>query len=266
MREKRDILLVMSDQHCDVREVFGGLLKPSDTPVMEKLTREGARYDHCYASAPLCVPSRMSFLTGRLPSELDIFNNDCVLPSDVPTIAHEMGILGYHTVLCGRMHFKGEDQHHGFDERLCGDITSQYWGTGGKKRTDFGTYAGTTNRLHCLEAVGAGISPVNVYDELVCRETLCYLEQWEKQGEERPPLFLVAGFYGPHFPYVCEESLFLKYQERISLKDCERDMEMEPFPMYQELKQGCDPELIRDCRAAYCGMVETLDGKKRHHI
>lgn len=30
--------------------------------------------------------------------------------------------------------------------------------------------------------------------------------------------------------------------------------------MYQELKQGCDPELIRDCRAAYCGMVETLDG------
>ena len=132
MREKRDILLVMSDQHCDVREVFGGLLKPSDTPAMEKLTREGARYDHCYASAPLCVPSRMSFLTGRLPSELDIFNNDCVLPSDVPTIAHEMGILGYHTVLCGRMHFKGEDQHHGFDERLCGDITSQYWGTGEK--------------------------------------------------------------------------------------------------------------------------------------
>ena len=121
---------------------------------------------------------------------------------------------------------------------------SQYWGTGGKKRTDFGTYAGTTNRLHCLEAVGAGISPVNVYDELVCRETLCYLEQWEKQGEERPPLFLVAGFYGPHFPYVCEESLFLKYQERISLKDCERDMEMEPFPMYQELKQGCDPEPV----------------------
>ena len=104
MREKRDILLVMSDQHCDVWEVFGGLLKPSDTPAMEKLTREGARYDHCYASAPLCVPSRMSFLTGRLTSELDIFNNDCVLPSDVPTIAHEMGILGYHTVLCGRMH------------------------------------------------------------------------------------------------------------------------------------------------------------------
>lgn len=41
MREKRDILLVMSDQHCDVWEVFGGLLKPSDTPAHGKIDEGG---------------------------------------------------------------------------------------------------------------------------------------------------------------------------------------------------------------------------------
>ena len=29
----------------------------------------------------------------------------------------------YHTALCGRMHFVGPDQRHGFMKRLVGDIT-----------------------------------------------------------------------------------------------------------------------------------------------
>ena len=96
-----------------------------------RIAGEGLYFERCYCNAPLCVPSRMSFLSGKLPSDLNIFNNDTVLPADVPTIAHALGAAGYHTVLIGRMHFKGDEQKHGFDERLVGDITSQYWGTTG---------------------------------------------------------------------------------------------------------------------------------------
>lgn len=255
---QRDIMLIMSDQHG--YDVTGLADRRVETPQLDRIAQEGAWFEHCYSNAPLCVPSRMSFLTGMLPSDLEIFDNDSTIPSDMPTIAHEFGRMGYHTVLIGRMHFKGDDQNHGFDERLCGEITSQYWGTGGKKRTDFGVYAGTTNRLHCLEQVGGGESPVTFYDRMVFHTAMDFLEQWHKQGEDRLPLLLIVGFYGPHFPFVCEKDLYRKYRERVVPEECVSDMELPALSVYRELRQECDAQLVRDCRAAYFGMAEMLDG------
>ena len=96
----------------------------------------------------------MSFLTGRLPSDLGIFNNDSSPPVDMPTIAHEMGAAG----IPDRLNrtdalLQGTTRSTGSTSGSCGDITSQYWGTGGKNRTEFGAYMGTTNRKNCLKAV-----------------------------------------------------------------------------------------------------------------
>ena len=112
----KDIMLIMSDQH-------GGAYTGMEddrvrTPALMRIAGEGLYFERCYCNAPLCVPSRMSFLSGKLPSDLNIFNNDTVLPADVPTIAHALGAAGYHTVLIGRMHFKGDEQKHGFDLSL----------------------------------------------------------------------------------------------------------------------------------------------------
>jgi len=240
----------MSDQHG---QAYTQMEHPGiDTPNLMELAGEGLSFDRCYCSAPLCVPSRMSFLSGKLPAGLGIFDNDSTLPSDMPTIAHALGERGYRTVLIGRMHFKGDDQRHGFDERLVGDITSQFWGTGGAQRTDFGAYIRTTNRKHCLDAVGGGCSPVMAYDEAVFEAAMEYLSR--KHDE---PLFLIVGFYGPHFPFACAPELYRKYQARFPVEEtsggrCE--------DVYGDYRQDCSPEKRRDCKAAYCGLVETIDG------
>lgn len=254
--KKRDICLIMSDQHSFR---YTGFSDPRlDTPQLLRIAGEGQLYDRCYCNAPLCVPSRMSFLTGQLPSDLGIFNNDSSLPVDMPTIAHEMGRMGYRTVLIGRMHFKGDDQKHGFDERLCGDITSQYWGTGGKNRTEFGVYMGTTNRKNCLKAVGTGCSPVMLYDRQVYESAVKFLDTW-RGNESEQPLFLVVGFYSPHFPFACEEALYRKYQERFTPGECKAWAQIPPLPIYNGYLQNCSGERIRNCTAAYCGLVERLD-------
>ena len=245
----KDILLVLSDQHSYYYTSF--VDHRIETPAIERVAQDGLRCDRCYCNAPLCVPSRMSLLTGNLPSELNIFNNDTVLPADVPTIAHAFGIAGYHTVLVGRMHFKGDEQKHGFDERLVGDITSQYWGTGGKARTDFGVYAGTTNRKNCLQVVGGGYSPVMAYDEAVFQGAMSYLQ--EKHDR---PLFMVVGFYAPHFPFVTSEEKYEKYLPQFRedmLSSCKAD------PVYRDYLQACSAERTAKCKAAYCGEVEILD-------
>ena len=83
----KDILLVLSDQHGWAYTGFADELL--DTPNLKRIAGEGCLWERCYCNAPLCVPSRMSFLTGLLPSELGIFNNDTTLPVDMPTIAHD---------------------------------------------------------------------------------------------------------------------------------------------------------------------------------
>lgn len=251
----KDILLVLSDQHGWAYTGFADELL--DTPNLKRIAQEGCLWERCYCSSPLCVPSRMSFLTGLLPSELGIFNNDTTLPIDMPTIAHDLGTAGYETVLIGRMHFKGDDQNHGFDRRLAGDITSQYWGTGGKNRKDFGDFAGTSNRKHCLEAVGGGYSPVMAYDRHVMEEAETFLkENLERPG--RPPLFIVVGFYGPHFPFVSDPERYEKYKKRLAGRE---ESGVRPaLEEYEDYLQECSREKRLHCQAAYYGLVETLDG------
>ena len=254
---KKDILLIMSDQHS---WYYTGFADPRlDTPELSRIAGDGLLFERCYCNAPLCVPSRMSFLTGLMPSGLGIFNNDSALPGDMPTIAHELGALGYETVLVGRMHFKGDDQNHGFDRHLCGDITSQYWGTGGKERRDFGSYAGTTNRLHCLEAIGGGCSPVMLYDDMVLKRAMEFLEERQEKKKSRP-LFLVVGFYSPHFPFVCKEELYNKYEKRFTIEECYAASKENPLPFYKNYTQVSTAQQMKHARAAYSGLVEQLDG------
>lgn len=239
----RDIILVLSDQHS--------ALTSADTPFLDSLAEQSLCFDHAYCPSPLCVPSRMSFLSGRLPHDLHIFNNDTTLGIDVPTMAHAMGAKGYHTILIGRMHFKGDDQKHGFDERIGLDITSQYWGDYPDKKVEYGDYAGTTNMKNCQRVVGGGFSPVLAYDDEILRLASAKLKEKHEQ-----PWFVVIGFYGPHFPYVCDEKLYQKYKNRFTPD--ERCYE-KADAVYQHLQQPSDPEHVRNIKASYCGMVEMLD-------
>ena len=69
----------------------GGL--PS-TPNMERLAALGALFRHAYCQAPICNPSRSSFMTGRKPSATRVFTNEDdfrkVVPQSIPTLVELM--------------------------------------------------------------------------------------------------------------------------------------------------------------------------------
>src|SRR5262245_35184181 len=120
--ERPNLVVMMSDQHT--RAVLGcagdGVVR---TPHLDGLARGGVRFAAAYAGPPLCIPSRATFLTGQQCSAIGVWSNACTLASDVPTFAHTLAAAGYETVLCGRMHFKGPDQRHGFARRIAGDVS-----------------------------------------------------------------------------------------------------------------------------------------------
>ena len=121
--DKPNIILFMSDQH-NVR--FSGCYGDTitQTSALDRLASEGVMFDNCYCGNPLCVPSRMSFMTARTPSRNRVWDNSHILSSAIPTWPHYLGASGYETALVGRMHFVGTDQMHGFELRPLGEYSS----------------------------------------------------------------------------------------------------------------------------------------------
>lgn len=244
----KNIIMVLSDQHSfDASSLHANSI--CETNNLFKIAKEGINYTNAYCNSPLCVPSRMSFLTGKLPRNTMVFDNDSALGSDVPTIAHALGAKGYKTILVGRMHFKGVDQNHGFDHRLVGDITSQHWGV---KRTELSSYADTMKMSGCQKIIGKGYSPVHEFDNMVYKESINQLTI-----EHDQPFFMVVGFYGPHFPYVGVEDLYDKYLD----KKQDDEKYNGPYEEYDYLVQQTSSEKQRKIHAAYNSMCEDLDEK-----
>lgn len=175
------------------------------TPHIDELAESGAVFDRAYCTTPLCAPSRASMMTGRLPSEIDCLDNGDDFAASVPTFAHRLRALGYHTALIGRMHFIGPDQHHGFEERLTTDVYPADldmvpdWQRPLHDRLQW---------YHAADPVfTAGAAKANVqqdFDDEVIFRTLRHLGDRKRANQaagEDQPFLMVTSFIHPHDPY-----------------------------------------------------------------
>ena len=85
------------------------------TPHIDGLAREGVRFEHAYASAPMCTPSRDALYTGRFPGRNQVgireplamgslIGDKVGLSGDEPTIVSILRAKGYDTSLVGKWH------------------------------------------------------------------------------------------------------------------------------------------------------------------
>lgn len=256
-----DILIFMSDQHGADYTGWGSV--PVDTPVLEQLKKSGTIFENAYTSCPLCVPARMSVMSALLPSETGIYGNADVIPDTTPCFPHALAVAGYETVLIGRMHFVGKDQRHGFTKRLAPDMTPVSWTTPVEKiQKERGDLNACTAAPWCTNYVGAGESPVMHYDRMVVDTALRYLKE-----EHEKPQFILAGTYGPHFPYIVSKEMYLKYYDRVQKPEFfdrnDRPDYLEGFDVLNRRMKGGEVtwEIGRGALAAYCGLIEIMDGQ-----
>ena len=92
------------------------------------MAARGVVFDNAYTTSPLCVPARMSFLSGRHPCRQNCWTNSDPLASDIPTTAHALGAAGYRPIPVGRLHAIGPDQLHGYVRRKVGDHSTNWVG------------------------------------------------------------------------------------------------------------------------------------------
>src|SRR5262245_11048422 len=92
----QNVLLVTIDTlRADALGAYGGL---ASTPALDRLARDGVRFDFAHAHAVLTLPSHASILTGQYPFQHSIRDNSGYrLPAGTPTLASLLKRAGYAT-------------------------------------------------------------------------------------------------------------------------------------------------------------------------
>lgn len=273
MGTRPNLLYIHSDQHNPrVTGCYGDSLV--HTPNVDGLAERGVVLKHVYCPSPICVPSRMSTLTGRHPYENQVWTNRHVLSSAHPTLAHAMGAGGYRPILIGRMHALGPDQLHGYAERLVGDHCANQIGGRG---ADHGELTGTNgpNRVS-LEKSGHGQNAYQVHDEDVTAATIDHLNRLgvkKRAGQAAEPFSLSVGFMLPHQPFVARLEDYRYYYERMTppraaggatapAQTGETLPDLHPHLAWWRKACGIEDvteEETRRARAAYWALVHRMD-------
>ena len=114
---KPNILVIMADQQrIDCLGAYGNL--DIQTPHIDSLAVDGARYTDSFCPFPVCTPSRYSFLSGLYVRQHLGGSNHCTLPAGLPTFPRILQEAGYRTKAAGKMHFTPTYLDVGFDEMM----------------------------------------------------------------------------------------------------------------------------------------------------
>ena len=233
MKQRPNILLFYVDQHR--WDAVGANGNPFvHTPHLDQLAANGLNFDHYFVQNPLCMPSRVSFLTGQYPSQLKITYMGVDVPLDTCIWPHLLRPYGYFSANLGKIHFlnhanRDHRQPHpryGFDQWEISDEPGVYEDA----------YRAWVRRVapEQLDYLSVGLPPATAvyYDTLnitdsvrhpqagprddftgaipfpgddsythtafVAQRTIDFLRG---QNGQRPFL-CIAGFYSPHAPWI----------------------------------------------------------------
>jgi arylsulfatase A-like enzyme len=107
-----NILLVFSDDHA-FQTLSAYDRRFTTTPNLDRLAREGMRFDNCLVPNSICAPSRATVLTGKYSHANGLRDNADVFDGSQPTLPRLLRGAGYQSAVIGKWHLKSDPA--GFD-------------------------------------------------------------------------------------------------------------------------------------------------------
>jgi len=268
-----NILFIMADQmRFDCIGCNGNTI--IKTPSLDSLAEKSAIFSSFFIQAPVCVPSRQTFFTGRYPRSHKNRVNYTEMNDDVTLIQKRLQNNGYKTGFVGKLHYFPPTMEYalttGFDHGFIHDAgpTDSYsdyikWIKSLKNSFSEENYRkckkGTENPYITK-------LPSELHETTWCGEKT--RELMKKMSRNEEPFFLFSSYWKPHSPFEVPEPWATMYDnEEIMIPDevSEEYINSLPEPVrklaYREgkkyFKTGSE-EILWKYRAYY-GAVSQID-------
>ena len=239
-----NVIWIFGDQHR--AQALSDSGDPNlNTPNIDRLGREGIRYQRAVSGTPLCCPYRGSLLTSRYPHEC-VPGHEYPLPDGQQTVADVFNQNGFDTAYFGKWHLDGFHESEG---------RAAFHTVPPGRRGGFRRWIGYENNnrqwdcwVHGHEADGTEIDRYLLPGyETDCLSDML-IDYIEEKGEQKnEPFFAVLSVQPPHNPYVAPAEFLAKHNPA----------QIELRPNVPEI----DPVQARARRelAGMYAMIENLD-------
>ncbi|MCC5930854.1 MAG: sulfatase [Cyclobacteriaceae bacterium] len=208
-KDKPNILLITIDDLNDWVGHLEGHPKVL-TPHIDRLAAQGVSFTNAQVQAPLCNPSRTSFLTGLRPTTTGIYAlspwfRQLDAYKDLVTLPQYFERQGYVTMTTGKTY---HDAYPPKEDRKDGPEFTRWGFHGGFfPRPDKPFVPETGHPL-----VDWGVFPENDSDQDDWKVAEWAIKQLENQSKNKP-FFLCVGFRHPHVPLYTSQKWFDLYPE-----------------------------------------------------
>lgn len=264
-----NVVLIMTDQQrgdclgCDGHPVC-------ETPNLDQLAGEGARFPHAYSAVPSCIPARAALYTGMSQWRNGQLGYAGLIDRRYPhTIAGELTAAGYQTRAVGKLHVWPQRKAWGFEHTVLDEsgrretpgFISDYHQWFEEHRD--GPYG---YRDHGIDWNSWMARPSHLPEHLHCTNwTAQEGIRFIRNRDETRPFFLFLSFARPHSPYDPSAVYFEQYIGR-------EDIPPPAVGDWLDLFDGVDdrddvnawfarrrPAEIHRARAAYYGSITQID-------
>lgn len=241
------------------------------SPNIDRLAKQGVRFDRAYCQFPLCSPSRSSLMTGLRPGTTRVFNLQyhfrTGLP-DVVTLPQLFGQNGYYAARVGKIYHYGNPGDIGTSGLDDPKSWQEFFNPAGRDKTalesDVMNYTPNRRGLGASMAFLADI-PGRDEDHTDGKVATQAIELLQKHKDV--PFFLAVGFYKPHCPWIAPAKYFDLYPlDKITLPEVAAGFSTNvPPPALASTRpwpyMGVTPDQARECKRAYYASISFVDAQ-----
>ncbi len=270
--EMPNVLWICTDQQrFDTIQEFNNAY--IQTPNLLRLMEQSTTFTHAFVQAPVCTPSRASFLTGRYPRTTGACSNGQRINERERLVPRILADYGYECGLSGKLHLS--PVAGGRPENRIDDGYSQFWWS-----HDIADIWPGKNMWHewlrsegvewpkpppDTPAWGVPLDPKYMQTAWCCDKAIQFMREQNGYG----PWLMSVNIYQPHHPFYPAQEYYRRYDAGKLPLPSYQEGELDNKPRYQRGAHtgswrsheisGPEDGNHRRIAAAYYAMVEQCD-------